>query len=267
MRHCFPSLAQIAIGAAFAGGCAAVDDQPSSRAHPMQRGHVVDGRITLTGGNYKFSAADSISPSGNDDTSAGCFGLLVEGSTRGGIGGGLSLETMTSQDDLFENQTTSPAQAASVELAPFFLYRVDVGDRFQMPLRVGPWIHVLTLENQNTSDSKEWVSVGLRLAIEPEVVLARDERFEWTLFTALSLAAGDTTITLSSPGAADEDLDSNGRAFGLEIGPRFRWSYFSAGVSFLHRQFEASGGNALPGAVSAIDTTFNGIAFTFGCGF
>lgn len=267
MRNCCASLAQIAITAAFAGGCAAVGNQTTAPADPMQRGHVIDGRLTVTGGSYEFNAVDPIIPSGNDDTSAGYFGLLVEGSSRAGIGGGLSLETMTSQDDLFQNQTTAPAQAASIELAPFFLYRVEVGDRFEMPIRVGPWIHVLTLEDQNTSNSKQWVSAGLRLAVEPEVVLARNERFEWTLFTALSVAAGDTTITLSSPGAGDEELNSNGRAFGFEIGPRFRWSHFFAGISFLHRRFEASGGNAILGVVDAVDTSFNGIAFTLGGGY
>ncbi|MEO6709366.1 MAG: hypothetical protein ABI054_07525 [Planctomycetota bacterium] len=250
--------------ASLAAGCAVTGVQGGlPRKAPRQLGVMFDGRMTLAAGDYDHDTDGSF----DDETKAGFVGLRAEASNRSGLGGGVSIEVMNSDDDLFEGQTANESQATSVEIAPFFLYRVDGGDRFRMPLRAGPWIHALTLDEQHSSDSLTWVSVGLRVAVEPEIVLARSEGFEFSLFSEVSLAGGGTQVH-QELGSGDEDYDTGGGAFGFEIGPRFRWSHFSAGVSLLHRSLsfdksDRENNVRIPG----IDTSFDAFAISFGGGF
>ncbi len=244
-------------------GCAAVGGQAARAAPVGRRGQVFDAQITVSGGTYEHDTDGSL----KDDTGASFVGLIVEGSTRSGFGGGLSLEVMASKDDLFQNQATSSAQVTTVEFAPFFLYRMRAGERFRMPIRVGPWIHALTLEDQGSSDSLEWASFGLRAAAEPEFVVVQGNDLELSVFAGLSLAGGATRIQLDST-AGDETFDSSAGAFGFELGPRLRWSHFVAGVSYLHRGLSVDESDPENNVVvRGIDTTYDGLAFTFGGGF
>jgi len=252
-----------ALPASLTAGCAVTGVQGGPPRPHRQLGVVFDGRMTLAGGEYEHDADGSF----DDETEAGFVGLLAEATNRSGFGGGVSIEVMNSEDDLFEGQAAKESQATSVEFSPFFLYRVHGGDRFRMPVRVGPWIHALTLDEQHSSDSLTWVSIGLRLAVEPEIVLARGEGFEFSLFSEVSLAGGGTEVH-QELGSGDDDYDTDGGAFGFEIGPRFRWSHFSAGVSFLHRSLsfdesDRENGVTIPG----IDTSFDALAISFGGGF
>jgi hypothetical protein len=66
----------------------------------------------------------------------------------------------------------------------------------------------------------------------------------------------------------DDSFETDARAFGLEIGPRFRWSHFNAGISFLHRSVEFDESDPENGFfVFGVDTAFNGLALSFGGGF
>ncbi len=243
-------------------GCAAVGGQADPRAPAKKRGQVFDAQITVSGGTYEHEFDSTV----KDDTSASFVGLVVEGSSRSGFGGGLSLEIMASDDNLFENQGAA-TQAATVEFAPFFLYRVRAGERFRMPVRVGPWIHALTLEDQASSDSLSWTSYGLRAAVEPEFALVHSQNFDLTMFAGLSLAGGATTIE-EDLASGNETYDSNATAFGFELGPRFRWPHFLAGISYLHRELSADQSDFVNNfAIRGIDTSYDGLAFTFGGGF
>lgn len=255
------ALASLPMWLAF--GCAATGGQADPQAPNKNRGPVFEAHITASGGTYDHEFDGSIL---EDDTSASFVGLIVEGNSRSGFGGGLSLEIMGSDDNLFEDQG-APAQAATLEFAPFFLYRVRAGERFRMPVRVGPWIHVLTLDDQASSDSLDWVSYGLRAAVEPEIAVVHSPNFDLTLFAGLSLAAGATTIQEDFSGI-DETYDSTSTAFGFELGPRFRWTHFFAGISYLHRGLSVDESEFVNNfAIRAIDTSYDGIAVTFGGGF
>lgn len=263
MRHGLKTLLLVAIPSLLAAGCASTTNQPMSPLALDQRRPVFDARVKLAGGDFEHDIHGSF----KDDTSASFLGLQVEGNTRSGFGGGVSVEMTQSDDDLFANQAATSAQDTIVEIDPYFLYRVRAGERFRMPVRFGPWIHVLTLEDQNSSDTLDWVSLGLRAAVEPEFALVRAEDFELSLFAELSVAGGSTRIHLDSSGG-DEDFDSSSAAFGFEFGPRFRWSHFHAGVSYLHRGLAVDESDPENNAVvRAIDTSFDAIAFSFGGGF
>ncbi|HUR29685.1 MAG TPA: hypothetical protein VM509_15955 [Planctomycetota bacterium] len=263
MRNRLPACLAALFFVLFSTACAVTNSSATRASVAAGRSPVFDARVRLAGGKYEHDIDGSL----QDKTSAGHFGLLAEGSTHSGIGGGISLEVTNSDDDLFENQIVDSDQATLVEIDPFFLYRVRGGDRFQMPLRFGPWIHVLTLDDQGSSDELTWVSLGLRLEVEPEVVLARTDDFEFSLFTALSLAGGGTEVHLDSSGG-DEDFDTDAGEFGFEIGPRFRWSHFEAGFSFLHRAVEFDESDPENNVtVRGVDATFNALAVSFGGGF
>lgn len=251
------------------GSCAVVGPQPAAPSSPgmvrMARPHL-HGQVTLAGGRDEHD----IDGAGQDDTDAGLLGVLIEAHGDNGIGGGISIETMGTDDDLF--QSTGALEASWVEVAPFFLYEIVSGDRFRMPLRAGPWIHVLEVNDANNSDFIRWGSVGVRLAVEPEVVISRNEDFAFSLFSSVSVAGGSTGID-AEVGNIDHKFDTDGGAFGLELGPRIRWSHFMASVSFIHRTVSMDDSdtetvNGTPGVfIRGFDNDFDAIAFTFGGGF
>jgi len=262
MKSAFPKLVAFAVTAVLACGCAAVDAQRAKgdpSAWPNQK---YAGHVTLAGGKYKHDT-DGAS---EDDTSAGLIALQGEICAPSGLGGGLAVEFMTSNDHLLAGQT-STSHAEAVDAFPHLLYRAGAGDSFRMPVRLGPWIHALTLDDQGSTDRLRWVTLGVRLAIEPEIVLERTPGFEWTLFAGLSLAAGATRINLDST-TGNDDFDSNATSVGLEVGPRFRWKHLCAGISFLHRGVTVDESDPSNGqTVSGIDSTFNGLALTLGGSF
>ncbi len=190
--------------------------------------------------------------------------VQVEGNSRAGFGGGLSIEIMGVEDDLFEDVAGDPQEISTLEVSPYFLYHVAAGDRFLMPIRLGPWIHVLALDDPNNSIEVDWISLGLRLQLEPEVSIVRTNDFSLSVFTALTFAGGETAIDLSGPGI-DEDLESEAGMFGFEIGPRLRFSHFIASVSYLHRSFHVDESDPDPNfVVFGFDNSYDGIAFSLG---
>lgn len=245
--------------------------QPPPRTHQAAAsGHLprpvyLDGRFTVAGGSFEHDI-DNPAGSVNDDTGSSFVGLMVEGSSRAGFGGGISMEMTVTNDDLFRS-SGAPARAVVFEFAPFFLYRVAPSHRFTMPVRVGPWLNTLLLDDQNSSDTTHWTSIGGRVEVEPEVVLAASRGFEFSLFSEVSLAAGFTNVSVDT-NALNEDYDSSSSAFGFEIGPRFRWSHFLASVSFLHRQLSIDQSDPTNGTfVFGVDDSFDGLAVSFGGGF
>ncbi|MBK8178390.1 MAG: hypothetical protein IPK67_05740 [Planctomycetes bacterium] len=262
---------QLAILSLFLGSCAVVGQSPSTsvpgapgatgapRSPARARGPVFEGNLTLAGGRYRHDT-DGV---GDDRTRASLVGVRLEGATPSGIGGGVSLEFTGSDDDLFEDQGT-PTQAASADIAPYFLWRAVQTPRFRMPLRAGPWIQTLVLEDQNTDDTTTWVTGGLRLELEPEVVLISNRTLELLLHSRLTLAGGGTWIEVDSPGN-DDEYESSAGAFGFEFGPRLRWSHFQGGVFFLHRSMSIDESDRENGVrIPEQDNSFNAVAFSFG---
>jgi len=262
MKSAFPTLALLALTAVLAGGCAAVDSErsaqdPKARPEPKYR-----GQFTLAGGKYKHDIEDA----SEDDTTAGLVAAQGEICSPEGIGGGLTVEFLSSNDHLLAGQT-STSHAEAVDVFPHLLYRASAGETLRMPVRLGPWMHALTLEDEGSTDRLRWRTLGLRLAVEPEIVIERTENFEWSFFTSVALAAGATRIELDSA-ANDDEFDSYAAALSLEVGPRFRWSHVFAGISFLHRAVafdESDPANSQ--TVSELHSTFSGFAVTLGGGF
>ena len=103
------------------------------------------------------------------------------------------------------------------------------------------------------------------MEVEPEVVLAATPRFEFSLFSALSLAAGATNV---HEDVTDQDYDTSSSAFGFEIGPRFRFSRFLVSASYLHRQLSVDQSDPTNNIVIfGFDNSFDGLAISFGGGF
>src|SRR5687767_14766424 len=79
----------------------------------------------IAGGNFDFETDDP-DPSGptlEGDTDAGMFRLSFEATTARGIGGGVRLESVASDDDLFVDAGFNATEAGNGTLFAHFTYR------------------------------------------------------------------------------------------------------------------------------------------------
>jgi hypothetical protein len=262
MNSFFPCSSALALLAVLSTGCVAVDEQRAKSQGP-RFASTYKAEFLMAGGKYEHDIDGSF----DDGTSAGMVSARFEGVQDCGIGGGIAIEYMSSNDYLFEGQAPTTAHAESFDISPYLLYVASAGDRFRMPVHFGPWVHVLTLDDQGSTESTRWMTYGLRFALEPEIVIEQGKDFEWTLFTSISFSGGATRIDLDTT-AGNEDFDSHASAVGFEVGPRLRWAQFSAGVSYIRRGvFLADAGPRNGLAVNDVDTAFDGVALSFGFGF
>jgi len=90
---------------------------------------------------------------------------------------------------------------------------------------------------------------------------------ELAVFSEVSIAGGDTRVRLDTS-TGDEEFDTEGGAFGFEIGPRVRWSHFYASLSYLHRGIAMEESDVENGVVTReFEAAFDAFAISIGGGF
>lgn len=217
MRSAIP-LALSLTAASFAGSLAAQEErEPRFRIG-----------LGLAGGSFDYETDGS----GLDgDADAGMFRLSFEATTAKGLGGGLRLESVGTDDDLFTGTGFASAEAANGTLFGHFTYRIEA-HRFAMPLRIGLLLNGLTLTENTTDDEVTFASVGPYFEIAPEVVLVRGGKTQWSLFGEVGVGVAGTAIDIEGD---SRDFESTSSFAGLELGTRLLLGPIELGLSYVGR--------------------------------
>jgi hypothetical protein len=214
--------------------------------------------LGLSGGRFEF---DSDGSALADRTSAGLFRLQFEGTSRAGIGGGVRLESIASDDDLFAGSAFATSEATNSTLFGHFTWRIEE-HRFAMPLRIGLLANGLVL-TENTSDAEStYSSIGPYFEIAPEVTLARSGRTAWSLYGEFGFGAAATIAEFDGD---NRDYESSTGYAGVELGTRLTLGKIELGLAYVGRwqsmdESDPEGGNVAFG----YDSEYQGALFTFG---
>lgn len=213
--------------------------------------------LGLAGGSFDFETDGS----GLDGDSDGAMlRLSFEGTSARGIGGGVRLESVASDDDLFTGTGFGTAEASNGSLFGHFTYRVE-SHRFAMPLRVGLLLNGLTLTDNATDDEVTYASIGPYFEIAPEVVLVRGGKTQWSLFGEVGVGVAGTAIDVEGD---SRDFESTSSFAGLELGTRLLIGPIELGLSYVGRwqsmdESDPEGGTVVLG----YDADFQGAMFSF----
>jgi hypothetical protein len=215
----------------------------------------------LAGGRFDFETDGSTL---SDDTDAGMFRLQFEATSARGIGGGVRLESVASDDDLFADAGFADTEARNGTIFGHFTYRHEA-HRFVMPLRVGLLLNALTLEEDITNNEVTYASIGPYLEIAPEFVIAHSGSTTWSLFGEFGVGVGGTAIDVDDD---PRDYESATAFAGIELGTRLTLNKIELGLSYVGRfqSMDESDPEDGPGGqfvVLGYDASFNGLLFTF----
>jgi len=191
-----------------------------------------------------------------DETGAGQFRTGFEYWGKKRLGGGVRMELLRSQGDLFGD-----SRATDFEL---FVHGVGIlGDsRAEVPLRLGLALRQYELEDNATGESLKWSSFGPRVEVEPDIALIRNDRVRWSIYGRLSTFAGLTVIETDP--ASDE---WNSSVFGLDagIGTRLQFAKYLVDVGYLYRSHDAAESDVMNFTViRAFDAEYSGLLISFG---
>lgn len=211
--------------------------------------------LGLGAGNFDYET-DGSNLAG--DTDAGFFRLHFEGTSRSGIGGGIRLESIASDDDLFVDAGFPASEATMGTVFGHFTYRLQ-HDRFVMPMRAGLLFNGLTLEEQATSNEVTFGSIGPYFEVAPELILTRSDRVQWSLFAEVGIGAGITAIDIDGD---PTDYDSTTGFYGFEFGTRVLVGPVELGLSYVGRWQSMDDSDVENGVfVLGNDVDFQGVVF------
>jgi len=184
------------------------------------------------------------------------------------IGGGFSSEFATSDDDLFGDSSPGDTSGSDVDFFMFFVADPDRSEQFRFPIRVGPYIHTMSLNDDVTDTDVHWTGVGLRAEIEPEWWFFRRRQIALGLVGDFSGGVHATRIDLDPPGD-DDHFDGNGYTLGAEAGFQALFArHFSARLSYLYRTTHEDESDPENGIrVREALSEFNGVVMELGVRF
>jgi hypothetical protein len=213
--------------------------------------------LGLAGGSFDF---ETEAPNPNGDADAAMLRLSFEATSARGIGGGVRLESLGTDDDLFADAGFPDTQAGLGNLFAHFTYRLE-SHRFAMPMRAGLMLNGLTIEDDAAGTEDEFASFGPYVEVAPEIVLARSGRTQFSLFGEVGFGFGATAIELDGD---SRDYESVTGFAGLELGARLLMGPIELGLSYVGRwqstdESDPEGGLVVP----EYDIDFNGLLFSF----
>lgn len=262
-----PSPAELVHAVATTEGETVIMNEPSEPAAPPREfmsEPFFTAHFTLASGRFDHETRGS---NLDDRQPAGFARLQVEGISAEGLGAGISVEGLTSDDDLFESDGFTPQEARMSDIFLYVVFQGSQQGKFRVPLRVGPYFRRLLLEDQANGDEVDWRNFGVRLEIEPEFIIHHSGYHEWTGFLLAGFGYHGSDVDIESTTVTDS-FDSEGSTFSFEAGTRIRLAGFSAGLSYIYRGLFVDQTDRENGLfVREIDSTFNGIAVQFGARF
>ena len=197
-------------------------------------------------------------PNLDDSTDARLFRLQVE--AAGAVGGGANLEIVQTDDDLHGSGAAGD-DIEQVDLFGHVTIHTSAAPRFRCPVRVGPFLNVTDLRDGDQSVVATH-TLGIRVGVEPEVDLTQSERFRFSLFGNLNVAAG---VSVIDSDVLIEEFDSTATTLGAEIGLRGSMPGFTLALAFLHRSLNVADSDVAGGFfVKKADYDFSGVQFSLG---
>lgn len=232
---------------------------------PISDDPIFSAHLTLGGGRLDY---DTDGSPFDDDDSAAFFRFRAEGLAEREFGFGISHEYTVGNDELLAAPGFDQGFRLQQHDTFIYLYAQErFPDDFRFPIRFGPYFNYLSLEDENSSDEIEWFSLGARVSIEPEFILARDDQFELSLYGDLSLGVHGTLID-SDTSVVNDEFESNGATLGIEAGLRYRFGTFSMGLAYLQRSTFFDESDAERGVfVRESEDVFRGVVLSLGLRF
>lgn len=212
-----------------------------------------DVGVGLAGGMLEHRTADAAR---DDRTSAALLLLHGEATTAGGFGGGLRLESLVSDDDLFAGTGSNEVEANQGTLFVHLTWRLQT-ERFVMPIRVGLLLDDYQLADQVTDLELDHLSAGGYFELAPSLALVANDTLRWSLVATAGAGIAATTI---DPDGDDEEYDASTTRYGLEVGTRVSFGRFELGLSGLGRWQSMGESDPENGTtIAGYDTEFVGV--------
>jgi hypothetical protein len=213
--------------------------------------------LAFGGGRFRHRTIGS-NLDGSED--AGFFRLSGEGYSATGLGGGLRLEGIGVDEDLFADQGFTGLDIGAGELFLYLGVRLASED-FAMPIRLGLVLHGYSIDDPTGNDI-EYNSSGARLEVEPEGTLLSAPTLRWSLYGTVSVAVLGTTVETTP---ATVEADATSLLLGLEAGTRLRVGPARLGLGLVHRYQRIDDSEVVAGIqFFGVDTTFTGLLLSVG---
>ncbi len=159
------------------------------------------------------------------------FRLDIEATSRRGFGGGLRIEGIGSDDDLFVDAGFAANEARRSNLFLHFTYRAEAG-RFAMPVRIGLLLDGYVLDEDSTGTEQTFGSLGPYLEFAPEFAFVHERKLAWSIYAAVGVGAAVTGIDIDGD---PNDYTSSTGFLGLEAGTRLRAGPVTLGIGIVGR--------------------------------
>lgn len=202
------------------------DDEPRARVG-----------LGLGYGRFEINARDL---GGVDVEDAAVFRLDAEFWATRHLGFGVTAELVSTGDDLFEGQQVesgaglrpADAQIGSSDLSAYFAWDPFGGDRFRMPLAIGPWFSSTVIDYDRARIDYTFSTLGVRAGVRPEVTLVDADRVSVVAFAGASYSIGFAGIYEDLIGN-NETYDSEAQQFRAEGGVRVDLRHVSLGFHYV----------------------------------
>lgn len=223
--------------AACLGGCAVVSKpEPVLRDARRHPGGLLSFQSVVGAQTYESTGAapDRL------DRDAQIFASSLEGVgqfTGGGFSLGLAVDDGLSGDNNPAMLHTSDVYG--VEFFGHLTLRPTGGERFRMPIRIGPYIsHTSVADSGPTlarGQTTDYAVLGLRLEVEPELDFFQENEMVASVFVKQALGGGVAGV---SRGIDEETFDTRERNHSFGIGVRFRVNKFHSELGYVYRYSE-----------------------------
>lgn len=220
------------------------------------------GDLILAPGTYKHDVTGTTSL--DDSSEASFVRMRAEGFAPEGLGGGIALDAIGSDDDLFDRG----AAYAGGDLFLYGGYRFGAED-VRVPVRLGLLVSGRTLELKDSSDTElNWSSLGVGFEVAPQIrLLGSANGFSLWAFGDFRMGVMGTEIEVeTSLGAPTWDTAS--LLWGAHMGLRGQVQQFQFSLGYLGSLFAAAESDSKGGiTLRESSDTFNGFAIGLGLAF
>ncbi len=176
-----------------------------------------------------------------DDSVVSTFGV-VEAGEGARWGPGVRFDLLRSGDALFagelmnDGQQVRPADARAdaFDCNPYFVWRPEVGDDFELPIRLGAFVDTLRVQHGASPVRRSWFGYGGRVEAEPTWTFAHADGARWDLRGLVGFDVGGARFRENYVGGSGDDTVL--RLMGeLGLGVRMTSGNFVGEVDYRYR--------------------------------